>query len=63
MEVANIAPKEIQVLKQSIYVMYDMLDKIQGSDKVELQYKDEKDKNRKIILSNKVITTDDYVQE
>ena len=63
MEVANIAPKEIQVLKQSIYVMYDMLDKIQGADKVELQYKDEKDKNRKIILSNKVITTDDYVQE
>lgn len=63
MEVANIAPKEIQVLKQSIYVMYHMLDKIQGADKVELQYKDEKDKNRKIILSNKVITTDDYVQE
>ena len=26
--------------------MYDMLDKIQGADKVELQYKDEKDKNR-----------------
>lgn len=63
MEVANIAPKEIQVLKHSIYIMYDMLSKIEGVDKVELQYRDEKGKKRKEILSNKVITTDDYIQE
>jgi hypothetical protein len=57
MEVVNIAPKEIQVLKQSICVIYDMLDRIEGANKVELQYKDEKDRKRKIALSNKLITT------
>lgn len=63
MEISNIEPKKIQVLKQSIYVMYDMLDRIEGANKVELQYRDEKDKKRKVILSNKVITIDDYVLE
>lgn len=61
MEILNVEPKKIQVLKQSIYVKYDMLDRIEGANKVELQYRDEKDKKRTIILSNKVITSDDYV--
>lgn len=61
MEICNIEPKQIQVLKQSIYVRYEMLDRIEGANKVELQYKDEKDKKRKIILSNEVVTTDNYV--
>lgn len=60
MEILNVEPKKIQVLKQSIYVNYDMLDRIEGANKLELQYRDEKDKTRKIILSNKVITSNDY---
>jgi hypothetical protein len=63
MEISNIAPKEIQILKQSVYIMYEMLDKIEGSDKIELQYKDEKDKKRKVTLSNKVVTKNDYVSK
>lgn len=62
MEILNIEPKKIQVLKQSIYVSHNMLDRIEGANKVELQYRDEKDKKRKIMLSNKVVTTDNYVR-
>ncbi|MCQ4922264.1 hypothetical protein NE686_04150 [Tissierella carlieri] len=63
MEISNIAPKEIQVLKQSIYIMYEVLDRIEGSDRIELQYRDEKDKKRKVTLSKKVVTKNDYVSE
>lgn len=62
MEVLNIDPRKIYVLKHSIYIDYDMLNVIEGSNKVELQYKDEKNKTRKILLSNKVITSNDYGQ-
>lgn len=63
MEISNIAPKEIQVLKQSIYIMYEVLDRIEGYDRIELQYRDEKDKKRKVTLSKKVVTKNDYVSE
>lgn len=62
MEISNIAPKEIQVLDQTVYIMYDELDRIEGVNKVELQYKDEKDKNKKYVLSKKLITKSSYSQ-
>ena len=60
MEISNIAPKEIQSLNQSTYIMNDMLDRLENTDKVELHYRDEKSKKRKIILSKKVVTKADY---
>ena len=61
MEVANIRPKEIQVLKQSSYINDNDLDFIEGSSKIELTYHDEKDKERTILLYKNIISKNNYV--
>ncbi|AFV02731.1 hypothetical protein UNSWDHB_2469 [Dehalobacter sp. UNSWDHB] len=60
MEVLNINPKEIQVLKQTGYVNYEELNRIEGASKVELTYYDDKDKKRKIVLHKGIISMNNY---
>jgi len=61
MEVANIKPKEIQVLKQSGYVNENDLDIIEGTSKIKLTYYDEKDKERTILLYKSIISKNNYI--
>jgi hypothetical protein len=61
MEVINIKPKEIQVLKQSGYINYEELNSIEESSKVELIYYDEKDKKRTIMLYKGIISRNNYI--
>lgn len=57
-EVINVKPKEIQVLKQSGYINFNELPNIENSSKVELTYYDEKDRKRKVVLFKGIISKD-----
>lgn len=60
MEVSNVMPREIQVLDQSGYVSGELIDRIEGSTKVELHYYDEKDKKRRVLLYKGVVSKTNY---
>ena len=60
MEVLNVNPKEIEVLKQSGHINYEELDSIEESSKVELTYYDERDKRRTVILYKGIISKNNY---
>ena len=60
MEVINISPKEIQVLKQSGYVKYEELEHIEGASKVDLTYYDERNKRRAVTLYKGIISKKNY---
>ena len=62
-EVINVNPKEIQVLKQSGYISYEELKYIENASKVELIYYNEKDKKRTIVLHKDIISTNNYISK
>ncbi|EMG25907.1 hypothetical protein K7G42_06055 [Streptococcus parauberis] len=60
MEILNIYPREIQVLKHSLYISEEDLDKIEDSTKIVMTYYNEKDKQKSLILSDEKVTKKDY---
>nr|WP_308545312.1 hypothetical protein [uncultured Lachnoclostridium sp.] len=60
MEVSNVIPREIQVLDQSGYVSDEYIDLVEGSNKIELHYYDEKDRKRRVLLYKGVLSKTDY---
>lgn len=60
MEVFNIYPREIQVLKHSMYIHENDLIKIEGATKVEMIYFDEKGKKKSLLLSTNEISQKNY---
>lgn len=62
-EVVNFKPKEVIKLKLSNYIYEDKLNEIEKCNKVYLTYIDEKNKTRKILLYNGLITQKNYKKE
>jgi hypothetical protein len=60
MDVYNIMPKTIQVLEQSGLVNEEEFDKVEGLTKIELNYYDEMDKKRRVLLHKGVISKSKY---
>ena len=59
-EVINFRPKEVMELKISNYIHEKDLEKIEMCNRIYLTYNDEKNRKRKILLSKKIITKDNY---
>lgn len=60
MEISNIYPREIQILKHSIYISSENLDKIEGATKIEMIFYNEKDKKRSLLLSTEEVSQKNY---
>ena len=65
MEVANIAPHEIVVYEQSLYLFLkdSNYEKLNDVNRIELRFIDEKDKTHKVILKSEQINLDKLREE
>lgn len=63
MEISNVSPKEIQVMDHSVYFFEGEMHNIEGANLVELQYRDEKNRKRKFVITKETISRNNFIPD